>query len=368
MTLCGILKNTALMLLSLLTAASLGELFLRLGGYKMVTFYPLAGFHQFDPDLGWAQIPDHAAFFKSREFEVRVESNSYGFRDDDYPLRKPAGVERVVVLGDSYAWGWGVEQDEIFCEVAEARMEGVEFINLGHNAYGTAQEYLILKKLGMKFSPDLTVLAFYYNDIYDNIEEASHKPRFGLEDGDLVYLAGPRPFSPSRKAKAFFSKHSLLFHFIDYRIAQILKARGEPKGRFIIPDCFHKDHTEETSYAWDLTAAILRRTDELTEGRFVVVYIPTRFQVEEDSYRDALESSGVIESDVDRLGPNVVLKCFCEEQGISFLDLTPALSVEYEEGVHVYFEHDGHLSAEGHEVAGRELVGKVRELLAVSGL
>ena len=162
------MKNIGLALCSIIFVLCVGEVALRLGGWKVVTFYPLAGFHQFDADLGWSQIPNHEASFRGRDFNIKVRSNAYGFRDTEYQFGRRAGMKRVIVLRDSYTWGWGVEQEEIFCEVAERKMKNTEFINLGHNAYGTAQEYLLFKKSGIQFSPDLTVLAFYYNDVYDN--------------------------------------------------------------------------------------------------------------------------------------------------------------------------------------------------------
>ncbi|MDH5564179.1 MAG: hypothetical protein OEY91_11230, partial [Nitrospirota bacterium] len=164
----AIFRNLALTLCSILIFLGVFEIFLRGWGYKIVTFYADAGFYQYDPDLGWEQIPNYEAKFRARDFEVNIKTNAYGLRDQEYAFSKKQGINRIIVLGDSFAWGWGVEQNEIFCEVAEHELNGFEFINLGNNGYGTGQEYLIFEKLGRRFSPDLTVLAFYANDVSDN--------------------------------------------------------------------------------------------------------------------------------------------------------------------------------------------------------
>ena len=51
-----------------------------------------------------------------------LRTNAYGLRDRDYPVAKPEGTFRIVGLGDSVMFGWGVAQDEPFLEVLERRL------------------------------------------------------------------------------------------------------------------------------------------------------------------------------------------------------------------------------------------------------
>lgn len=361
--LSSVVKNIGLTLCSIIFLLFICEVALRIGGWKVVTFYPHAGFYQFDADLGWLQIPNHEASFRGRDFNVTIRSNSYGFRDTEYQFSRHAGRKRVIVLGDSYTWGWGVEQEEIFCEVAEREMKNTEFINLGQNAYGTAQEYLFFKKLGIKFSPDLTVLAFYYNDIYDNYEDSPKRPNFRLEGGNLVLKNRPKPFSADRKISQFLQKKLFISSFIDYRFA-LLKQLGKPTDSTNgIEDCFYDNYSERTKAAWDLTNALLIKIDELTHHRLLILYIPARLQVENETYQKALIASNIDEKKIDLLRPNKILKRFSEAHGIPFLDLTPFFRKANEKGVPIYFKHDGHLTKEAHELAGQKLKGEVEKLL-----
>ena len=358
------MKNIGLTLCSIIFVLLLCEVSLRLGGWKVVTFYPLAGFHQFDPDLGWIQIPNHEASFRGRDFNVRIRSNSLGFRDTEYPFSRQAGMKRIIVLGDSMTWGWGVEKDEIFCEVAEKEMKNIEFINLGQDAYGTAQEYLLFKKFGVKFSPDLTVLAFHYNDLYNNSGYNLKRPNFKLQGETLILKNRPKPLSFFRKTKQLLQKNFLFFNFIDYKYALLIKKLGKSSDityRFV--GCFNKNYSEKTQKAWDLTEALLAEINELTHHRLLIMYIPDRLQVENETYQKALSSSKVNEKRIDMLGPNKMLNRFAENHGIPFLDLTPYLREAHERKIPVYFKHDGHLTKEGHKLAGQTLKEKVEQLL-----
>ena len=281
-------KNFLLLICSLLTVIVIGELFLRIGGYQIVTFYPFSGFHQFDRDLGWIQIPRNEAVFQGREYKVKIKTNSQGFRDQEYLFKKPLDSKRVVVLGDSFTWGWGVEREEIFCEVAEKNLEGIEFINLGQTAYSTAQEYLLFKKLGMKFSPDLTVLAFGPNDIMENSGGNPKRPKFLVKDGMLTLVRSPISLSLREKIKKFLKDHFLLYLLIDYRIALLKPIANKPNGYDWVPDYYLKSYHEKMHGPCNVTKALLLEIDKLTDHRFLIMYIPNRLQVEEETYRQAV--------------------------------------------------------------------------------
>ena len=63
----------------------------------------------------------------------------------------------------------------------------------------------------------------------------------------------------------------------------------------------------------------------------------------------------------NRLAQNEMMRGFCEEAGIPFLDLTPALQHETEQGNSVYFPDDAHWNAAGQELTGRELAKFLRQ-------
>src|SRR5205814_8753774 len=64
--------------------------------------YLFQGFYEFDPDLGFRV----RAHFPNDEGTL---TNQFGFNDRDYPLRKPEGTFRILVVGDSFSWAGGLE-------------------------------------------------------------------------------------------------------------------------------------------------------------------------------------------------------------------------------------------------------------------
>lgn len=160
----------------------------------------------YDPLLGWRNIPG----WEATTFDRRLRINSLGLRDREHPYQKPPGVRRILVLGDSYAWGYGVSDEEIFTEVLEQRLAGEpgnwEVLNSGVSGWGTDQEYLYLVHEGFRYDPDLVVVAFYLlNDPLNNINSMQyglHKPFFEDESLTLANTPVPRPGSGTRARRS----------------------------------------------------------------------------------------------------------------------------------------------------------------------
>jgi hypothetical protein len=107
-----------------------------------------------------------------REFGHNLlRTNAAGMRADrDYPGAKPDGVLRVIGVGDSGMWGWGLDQGEGYMEVAgqewNARgdLPPVEVLNLAVPGYNTYQELQSLESKGLAYQPDVVVIGWCDND------------------------------------------------------------------------------------------------------------------------------------------------------------------------------------------------------------
>ena len=75
---------------------------------------------------------------------------------------------RVAVVGDSYVWGFGVEQEEVLTSRMQTLCPHLEVINLGVSGYSTDQEFLLYKERGVLFEPDVVVLVIAPNDFEGN--------------------------------------------------------------------------------------------------------------------------------------------------------------------------------------------------------
>lgn len=110
--------------------------------------------------------PDLRGVFRGR----RVSTNSHGMRGPEIPVEKAPGVFRIVGIGDSVMFGWGVSDEDYYLRLLEARLNArqdgrrYECLNLAVPGYNTTMEVAALENVGMAFEPDLIILQFINND------------------------------------------------------------------------------------------------------------------------------------------------------------------------------------------------------------
>lgn len=111
-----------------------------------------------------------------RRFVLR---NREGARDLDHALKPGPGQRRLLVIGDSFAFGWGVQRiEDRFGEqlaIRLARNDGAwESLNVSEPDRHTLQEFEFLKR-GLRFHPDLVVLLYVFNDM-DYLADITPRP------------------------------------------------------------------------------------------------------------------------------------------------------------------------------------------------
>ncbi len=97
---------------------------------------------------------------------VDVTTNSRGFRDVEYPIEHNSAY-RMIFLGDSLTFGWGVQVEDSFAQLLEQRLAGsrpIEIINFGAGNYNTQQEVNLFIDEGLQYEPDQVVLFYFIND------------------------------------------------------------------------------------------------------------------------------------------------------------------------------------------------------------
>ena len=100
----------------------------------------------------------------------QVKINAHGLRDEEIPFAKPDDEKRILILGDSVTFGWGISQGETFSDRLEPLLQQQtgtrwQVINAGVNCYNTEQEATYLRIEGMRYSPDFVLLIYVSNDV-----------------------------------------------------------------------------------------------------------------------------------------------------------------------------------------------------------
>lgn len=191
--------------------------------------------------------PSYETFrHRSPRFDVEYRTDRHGFRGQDYDFPKPAGVKRVLLLGDSYTWGWGVPFDKTYGRLLEeglrARGRRVEVVNLGLVGVGLSVQEYLYRRIGRLFSPDVVTVAFISNDLDYDFFKRKDGPQ--VSGSDVVErVERGRGLVRRIPGYAWLCRHSHLFAFLRMRLsALVLRAgreqldaqnevRGDPERR-----------------------------------------------------------------------------------------------------------------------------------------
>jgi hypothetical protein len=108
--------------------------------------------------------------FLGHSFDI----NERGYRTPTVPYAKPADVHRIVVVGDSVPFGWGVAESECFPRSLETKLNAksapfgkqrVEVINLSGPGRGLGDYLIVLQNEAMRYEPDHVVIPLVFNDV-----------------------------------------------------------------------------------------------------------------------------------------------------------------------------------------------------------
>ena len=150
-----------------------------------------------EPYAGFGNRPGLSFDHRTNEFRARYYINQAGFRvprsEVEYTLAKPSNIYRIMLLGDSFAFGWGVNYELSFAGVLQQLLqEGsfagdkkIEIVDAGVPAMPPAPQLTWFDHVGKDYAPDL-VIQVVYESLAQPFNFTATPPWAVSEDGYLT--------------------------------------------------------------------------------------------------------------------------------------------------------------------------------------
>ncbi len=146
------------------------------------------------PDLDYELVPN----IEIEAHGVMVNTNSFGMRDSE---PNPKRNKRIIVLGDSFSFGFQVSQEKIFPYLIEQALQTkdqkYEVLNLAVSGYALKDEVITLKYKGMKWKPEVIIVGYVMND--PEVEPIQQIPAYFREPSWWQYSHVMRLFARGKK-------------------------------------------------------------------------------------------------------------------------------------------------------------------------
>lgn len=386
------LKNMALTAATLVLLAAILEIGLALRAKQAA--------HHWEPPV---------SRMTTSEFSVENVYNRAGFRNNSNYNDAPAhGVLRIMVVGDSYVEGWGVDFDSIFHQVLHSRLTArgswsdVECINLGKAGHGPLEYLETIRTSCPRLKPHIVVLAVYMgNDILDSRRHGLQETAEPENPGFAAYAIRealrklvPRTYAlacaglaPPKSPRA--STHPLDSVFVQVRAhfegfdSSAVRQRMESMPSDIMrmgmegavspwlvstailtPDVRRRAILMDFPGAeilWHTFASLVVETNQVCAANgcpLVICAVPSSFQVDTSQFDRTflVDRMGLLFDDamLELSLPQDRLRALCKENGIPYVDPLPLLRMRARDEL-FFYRIDTHLTPSGHRLVAQLL-------------
>ncbi|MBL8753437.1 MAG: hypothetical protein JNK15_09065 [Planctomycetes bacterium] len=274
---------------------------------------------------------------------VAVRINSFGLHEREIPKPKPTGQRRIVCVGDSFTFGWGIPEEAGWVRLLEndLRRDQGDVLTINCGAAGTVciDEYVAgLTTRFHEFGPDAVILTICLNDLIPN-------------NGVLVF--GPAPDTGSvllDRILAACGRTPLQLDPAEDWVGYLLKM---DRATAQAAQLAHDDKPFEAMWSQGVPQKSLREAKAFCEARkipFLVTLWPFLQGLGPGRYYPFQKLHDLVAAD-------------CKAAGIPFLDVTPALQGTREEELWVT-PVDAHANPKAQQLALPRIAAFVRQHLA----
>lgn len=311
---------------------------------------------QFDPLLGISLKPNSKCVRKNRDFQVTYNINSFGLRENEFSLDELKDRLVILLLGDSFTEGAGVEFADTFGNKLEKKFnqdarlrKKVEVISAGVSGYSTVHEYLWLKSRGLVFAPQIVVLNINETDFVE--AQKYHKIWAQNNYKNLI--------NPPQTNESILSRLKILELLRNLVSSSFLSKSKVPQTTVFL---LSANKEPEPGLLWQYVKSDIERINFTLKGRnipLIVVFQPHGHQISKVEWPEGRKVHGF---EVGKKYPTKIpdlLAGLSSELGFTFIDLSDAF--EKSSDSNLYLPYDGHWSAKGHTIAAEGLYNQLIE-------
>lgn len=313
------------------------------------TFEGLTTIFVRDSELGWKLRPKSEDTWGG----TPVSINGKGLRGPELDYAKQPNVKRILYLGDSVTFGFQLNSyKQTFPYLMENLLEEkseieVETINGGVGGYSPWQEYIFLSTEGIKYEPDLIVVAFVLNDVSEKLGLVKFG---GAGEGWQLENAVSGEF------EKVFEKSSIVYFArkigARIRFGDNVQQGAQEKETAMVKDVVFSPDRSDIQEAWETTLQNVRKIFDYAKTKnipAILVVFPFTFQ---------FDNIHTLSS------PQRILNEYASNIEVPVIDLLPILFKRMEEDgtrpSDLFLDED-HLTPVGSKIVAEILVGFVRE-------
>lgn len=288
--------------------------------------------HQSEP-YGYKPVPNQRGVFT---LDKPVTTNSFGFRDTEWAVPKPAGTVRIMVVGDSFTFGNNNRVEDLYVTRVERRLQRelgahVEVINTSAGGWDLDNEVAFWRLEGIRYDPDIVVVGLFLNDLLlprDLATVFDETGRLDARPGWLRWIPYSAVFAAKRSAAVFY-------------VREMVRALGAGDG-FV-------------------SQAVANRIDAATDPRLAHARDLLRQLAASCRERDvSLVVAAIPPLNLFRRGPGPVgvldeIKALAGREGITYVDLAEPFWDVPDPEAHYGYPWDNHFIASGHALAADAL-------------
>ncbi len=354
-------KNSLKNLLAFSVSISIGLL---IGEFIVRMFFPqITSPVQFfyDEKLGgMVPVPNQKGFKNHPDiYHYEYQNNEIGMRDTRQLADYKHIPYKILCLGDSFTYGWGVNDNETFSNVLEKKINQdlIAVLNAGSSGAGTDYALKFFRVRGKELSPKIVIYFYFENDREDNLEN-----RYFTIKNDSIISNNVNEFASinavqknklaNSKLYNWFSSNSHLFSMIRFQVGLFwikkVKKENETKNTSVLEQKPTKNSEKET------------KTQIPTENKFKPTYKYLKALSEEVNKSGATFYAFFIPSHLSTLDfqkhgkiyQEDSLSSFCLKNNINFYSFKQTLFKNKDPYHAYYFPVDFHWNKDAHMVAG----------------